>query len=263
MSARTCPQCQGPMPPKKPGKHRTYCSPLCSSRAFGALDKPRLDEIRAKLPGTCAYCDGSLPEGSTYCDRQCYRKHYNELREAREKDERHAAREAPQPCLDCGEIRDRISYGGGLRYCTHCIRQRDLAFGKRKRAGLKNPNLPMPRSMRRLVELLGQGPATPAALAKAAGPNGASLLHRYTSGLAARGLLVRVRLGQDHWFALAGPQGDALLAAAQAILDAEAAYRAAWQAVLAARAALDALIVQPAPAVTKAAPALASTRRAA
>ena len=230
------------MPPKSTDGHlRKYCSFLCGVRAFEALDKPRQDEVRSKLPGTCAYCGGKAPEGRKCCDAQCANRLRREESGARQTAENRAARETPRPCVDCGETIDRISYLGVLvSHCTRCARQRHCAKEQRRVASAKNPNLPMPRAMRELVELLRQGPQTAAALARGVGMKDHDSNRRYLRGLERRGLLVRVRLGNNHWFALAGPDGDATLAEARAVLDAERGHRAAWQVVLAARARLDA-----------------------
>lgn len=249
MSGRCCEFCKGPMPPEG-GK--AFCSALCSARSFAGFTRDlftstvaeRIAKRKAasKAVGQCDWCGARSKH--LYCEDRCQQKRFasdNQEKFSERARQRSEAR-AAAPCLDCSKPIERIVYRGrGVFYCEQCAQRRAAESHRETRRRLSQPNVPLSRGLRRVLEAARQGARTNADFQLALGQQspGSAL-----DALIKKGLLAirRVPGKKSHVYVPAEDVLEldgALLEVAQA----EEAYRATWERVLASRAALDRLLL--------------------
>lgn len=236
-----------------PPKGNVFCSALCLSRSFAGFDRALFEESAAKriekrktaskLAGKCDWC--GAPSKNLYCHETCHRKRVhsdeNECKSERARERREQRAEAC--CLDCPNPIGRIVYTGRLPlYCERCCKRRNAESNRTSRRQRAQPNLPLPRALRRVLDAAKSGVRTKTGF-RLALTLGQRTLAEGLRALVKRGLLVTRKPPQGKLIYVPAEEtlelDGALLEAARA----EDAYREAWDRVLASRAALDQLLM--------------------
>lgn len=258
-----CLYCKGPLPPADPKQGRnTFCASLCASRYFARIPLAKAQETieqakerfaqrkaKAKERGVCDWC-GARAKG-LYCsnNKACQNKRthddwaYLRTKRAMLRREAHAL----QPCSDCGNPINRVVYVGGLpTMCERCSAQRNKAWsGNARKKSLKDPNVPLPRALRRVLEAIQGGVQTRQELEASMGI-GKDYANTLLSSLRERGLVAERQVGAKRILTEADRAVE-LDGALLAVAEAEQAYAAAWERVLATRKELDQRLLAPTP----------------